>query len=328
MNCNQARGEITIRVLVADNSRIHTRLLAEALKRDPALEVIPFESDSSGLIAATMAQEADVLVISSELDQQPARGFEVLHEMRGSQLKTRAVLLLDSSKGEAVVNAFRAGARGVFGKNGPLELLRKCVWCVYQGQIWANSEELSVVIGALANFPGIRTVNAKGMSLLTARELQVVRCVAEGLTNQEIAKRLKLSRHTIKNYLFRIFDKLGVSSRIELLFVSLSQAGTEQARLEGTTKQNQARDRYSPDESDFLKKAAEAGLPAAQLALAQWYLARRGDPRDLVHAYMWYLIATESALKGHGVISKMMTPQQIDEGREKASVWLSRWRHT
>ncbi len=326
MNCTQARGEITIRVLVADNSRIHTRLLAEALKRDTALEVIPFESDSSGLIAAAISQEADVLVISSELDEQPARGFEVLHEMRESQLKTRPVLLLDSSKGEAVVNAFRAGARGVFGKNGPLELLRKCVRCVYQGQIWANSEELSVVIGALANFPGIRTVNANGMSLLTARELQVVRCIAEGLTNQEIAKRLKLSRHTIKNYLFRIFGKLGVSSRIELLFVSLSQAGTEQARLEGTPKQ--ARDRYSLDEADFLKKAAEAGLPAAQLALAQWYLGRRGHPQDLVHAYMWYLIATECALKGHGLITKMMTPQQIDEGREKASVWLSRWRHT
>ena len=65
-----------------------------------------------------------------------------------------------------------------------------------------------------------------GFDLLSKRELEVVRSLAEGLTNREIAEKLGLSQHTVKNYLFRVFDKLGVSSRVELLFMTLSQAGS------------------------------------------------------------------------------------------------------
>src|SRR5579864_5081805 len=94
-------GESKIRVLVADSSRIHTSLLADALRLDPLLEVTAFESDSTKLIAALKDQETDVLVISSSLDEQPSRGIEVLIELRALQLNTRAVLLPDSSKDEA-----------------------------------------------------------------------------------------------------------------------------------------------------------------------------------------------------------------------------------
>jgi len=218
-----------------------------------------------------------------------------------------------------VLKAFRAGARGVFGKNEPIEQLSKCVRCVHQGQIWADSQALRVAVEALASSPTVRAVNASGMKLLSERELQVVRCIAEGLTNREIAERLKLSQHTIKNYLFRIFDKVGVSSRVELLFMTLSQTGAGQALL-GSTNGSHS----SHEESALLKKAAEAGLPAAQLALAQLYLARRGNPQDLVSAYMWYLVATERAFDARGSITKMMTPQQIEEAKQKASVWLSK----
>jgi len=314
---HKAPGEGTIRVLVADSSRIHTRLLANALKLDPLLEVIPFESDSAGIITAVTAQQIDVLVISTNLDEQPSRGLEVLHELRGLQLNTRAVLLPDSSKDEAVLKAFRAGARGVFGKSEPVELLSKCVQCVHEGQIWADSQALRVAVEALASSPTVRAVNASGMKLLSERELQVVRCIAEGLTNREIAGRLKLSQHTIKNYLFRIFDKVGVSSRVELLFMTLSQTSAGQALLGTNGGRNS-------DEVALLTKAAEAGLPAAQLALAQLFLARRSEPDDVVNAYMWYLVATERAFQARGSITKLMTPQQIDEAKQRASVWLSK----
>lgn len=315
----RATGESTIRVLVADSSRIHTSLLAEALKVDPFLEVIPFEAESSGLAAAVTAQGIDVLVISSNLDEQPSRGVEVLLELRALHLPTRSVLLPDSSKDEAVLKAFRAGARGVFGKSEPIEQLSKCVRCVHEGQIWANSQALRVAVEALASSPTVRAVNANGMKLLSERELQVVRCIAEGLTNREIAERLKLSQHTIKNYLFRIFDKVGVSSRVELLFMTLSQTGAGQALL-GSAKGNH----NGQEESELLKKAAESGLPAAQLALAQLYLARGNEPQDLVNAYMWYLVATERAFQARASITKTMTAQQIEEAKQKASVWLSK----
>jgi DNA-binding NarL/FixJ family response regulator len=316
-----------IRVLVADNSRIHTHLLAEALQRDPVLEVVPFESDSSGLVAAIRTQKTDVLVINSSLDEQHGRGFEVLEELRGQRLKTRVVMLLDSSKDEVVLQAFRAGATGIYSKNQPVEFLCKCVRCVYQGQIWADNQQLGVALGALASSPTLRAVNANGMNLLTERELQVVRCLAEGLTNREIAERLNLSRHTIKNYLFRIFDKLGVSSRVELLFLTLNHGGMWQT-LPAPVKNGQSKDSDPHEESALLRKAAEAGLPAAQLALAQWYLTRRSSPQDLVHAYMWCLVATERALQAHGLLTKMMTPEQIEQAQQAAGIWLSKLKHT
>jgi two-component system, NarL family, nitrate/nitrite response regulator NarL len=321
MNNTLAPGGRAIRVLVADNSRIHARLLADALKVDPALEAVPFESDSSGLVAAAKTNSVDVLVISPTLDEQPSRGFEVLREMRSKHLRTRSVLLLDSSKDDAVLQAFRAGVRGVFGRTEPIDLLSKCVRCVHQGQIWANSKDLSIALGALANSPAVRAVNANGTSLLTERELQVVHCLSEGLTNREIAERLNLSRHTVKNYFFRIFDKLGVSSRVELLFMTLNQNGGKDAsgipKAEGDEFLNLS------SEPDKLKKAAEGGAPAAQLALASWYLNKGSDPENLVQAYTWYLVATERALETRALITKMMTPEQIDEAQQNASVWLS-----
>ncbi len=317
-------GDNTIRVLVADNSRIYTRLLADALTRDPLLEVIPFEADSCDLVATAIRHDIDVLVISSSLDEQPSLGLQLLRELRTLHPKTRAVLLPDSSKDESVLHAFRAGARGIFGRSEPMELLCKCVRCVYQGEVWASSRDLGVAVDALANSPTVRAVNADGMSLLSERELQVVQCLAEGLTNREIAKRLELSQHTIKNYFFKIFDKVGVSSRVELLFMSLSLAATEQPSGQRPTLNGLNGAQYSPYESDLLKKSAEAGMPAAQLALAQLHLTRRSNPQDMVEAYKWYLIATECAMQARGFITKMLTTEQIEEAKRKASSWLAR----
>jgi two-component system nitrate/nitrite response regulator NarL len=327
MDANQpAPGEI-IRVLVADSSRIHTRLLADALKLDPHLEVIPFEAASSVLVAALQAHRIDVLIISSTLEEQPSRGLEILLELRELRLPTRAVLIPDSSKDEAVLKAFRAGARGVFGSNEPIGQLSKCVRCVHQGQIWADSQALRVAVEALASSPTVRAVNAHGMTLLSERELQVVACIAEGLTNKEIAGRLKLSQHTIKNYLFRIFDKVGVSSRVELLFMTLSQTGAGQpllAAAKGSHHHPNPNPSDREEELAVLTKGAESGLPEAQLALAQLYLARRSTPQDLVNAYTWYLVATERAFQARGSMTKMLTAIQIEEAKQKASVWLSK----
>ena len=310
-----------IRVLIADSSRIHTHLLAEALKRDAQFEVVPFDSESRRLVSAVTGLDTDVLVISANLDEQPSRGFEVLRELRRVSPNVRAVVLMDSLNDEMVLNAFRAGARGIFGKSQPVEVLCQCVRSVHQGQIWANSREMSLAVEALASAPTVRTVNARGLSLLSKREIQVVRCLAEGLSNREIAQRLELSQHTVKNHLFRIFEKLGVSSRIELLYMTLSQAGPGPLSLEDSTN---ASDRVGfRSEFVLLQKAADAGLPAAQLALAQIYLARRTGPRDAVLAYTWYLVALERASQAKSLLTKMLTAEQIEEAHKEASAKLS-----
>ncbi len=310
-----------VRVLVADSSRIHTHLLADVLKRDPLLEVIPFDSDSGNLVAAVTALNTDVLIISANLDEQPARGLEIIRDLRPLGSRVRAVVLMDSLKDEVVLNAFRVGARGIFSKRQPVELLCKCVHCVYQGQVWASSREMALALDALASAPVLRAVNAHGLSLLSKREVQVVRCLAEGLSNRQIAERLKLSQHTVKNHLFRVFDKLGVSSRIELLFMTLTQPVPLQSSAEAST--NGAEHSAHGDEFALLQKAAEAGLPAAQLALAQMYLVRRSDPSDVVRAYSWYLVALERAAQAKGLITKMLTAKQIEEAHREALAKLS-----
>jgi DNA-binding NarL/FixJ family response regulator len=153
--------------------------------------------------------------------------LHLLGELKSTYPEIKAVVLLESPKRETIVQAFRLGARGVFSKNSPIKVLGKCITCVQQGQVWASSTELGFVLEALAAAPSVRPLATSALNQLSARELDVVACLAEGLSNREIAQQLKLSRHTVKNYMFRIFDKLGVSSRVELLFYVLSRPLTE-----------------------------------------------------------------------------------------------------
>ena len=123
---------------------------------------------------------------------------------------------------ELVVEAFSAGAKGVVCQAEPLEVLCKCIRRVHAGQIWANTRELKWVMKALGNREPVRVVSAKGLSLLTQRQEQIVNMVIEGLPNPEIAEKLDLSAHTVKNYLFRIYEKLGISNRTELILYAQS----------------------------------------------------------------------------------------------------------
>src|SRR6185369_10225713 len=136
-------GGQTIRVLVADDTRIHTQLLADALRRDLQLEVISPPARSRDLVAVVKLHRVHVVVLSSNLDEEPLRGFELLRELRASNPDILAIMLLDSSKKETVLQAFRAGARGIFSRHDSVETLSKCIRSVYEGQIWANSQQLS-----------------------------------------------------------------------------------------------------------------------------------------------------------------------------------------
>jgi DNA-binding NarL/FixJ family response regulator len=214
-----------IRVLAADATRMNSQLLAAALERDKRFEVLDPASDARGIIAAVTKEKPAVVVISAELDDDKRKGFEVARELRALHAETRVVMLLDSSERSQVVEAFRAGARGVFCRSESLMSLARCIRCVSEGQIWANSKELRYLLEALGEALPLRVIDARGAALLSRREVEVVRCVAEGLSNREIAQRLGLTEHTVKNYLFRIFDKLGVSKRVEVVLYAYSLGG-------------------------------------------------------------------------------------------------------
>ena len=310
-----------IRVLVLDSSVIHTQLLADALRRDRALEVL--SADSAKPVAKTvMEQGVDVLVIGTHVEEQSCRGFEVLREVRAARPDTRAVVLLDSSKPQVVLDAFRSGARGIFSRSESIDKLCKCIRCVHNGQIWANSREMSLALEALASAPTVNPVDANGLSLLSKREKEIVQSLAEGLTNREIAERLKLSQHTVKNYLFRIFDKLGVSSRVELLYMTLSQESSSQSVFSCFLKN--CLDGNLTDESMLAEcqQSAEQGSPIAQMILSQLYWTRRANATDVLMAYKWCLIASAQTSRTSKSFSKTMTMEQLLYAEKMAADWL------
>jgi DNA-binding NarL/FixJ family response regulator len=100
---------------------------------------------------------------------------------------------------------------------------------VADGQIWANTEQLNYILELISEVPSLRVLNSHGDNLLTPREEQVVALVAEGLGNRTIARELNLGEHTVKKYLFRIFEKLGISSRVELVLYAVNNGDPRQA---------------------------------------------------------------------------------------------------
>jgi DNA-binding NarL/FixJ family response regulator len=140
------------------------------------------------------------------------------------------VLLVSAYDRELVVSAFRSGARGIFTiTDSNLRHLCKCLLCVTAGQIWAGTEQLNYLLDLVSEVPSLRVLNAGGKRLLTPREEQVVALVAEGLGNRQIARELNLSEHTVKKYLFRIFEKLGISTRVELVLYAVNNGDPRQA---------------------------------------------------------------------------------------------------
>lgn len=147
------------------------------------------------------------------------------------------VLLVESYDRELVVSAFRSGVRGIFCiSDAHFRLLCRCIQRIADGQIWVNTEQLGFLLNLISEVPSLRVLNSRGRSMLTPREEQVVALVAEGLSNRDIAQELDLSEHTIKKYLFRIFDKLGISSRVELVLYAVNHGSPLQAEwLAGVT---------------------------------------------------------------------------------------------
>ncbi len=208
-----------VHVLVADSGPIQSQLLTRALKSRRDFQVSAVALDTTALHNYLQSNRADVVLIAGN----HLPDLSLLRWLRVSYPKIAPVLLAESDDRELVVNAFRAGAKGLFlFTHTPFPMLCKCIHCVFQGQVWINRQQMTYVLDALSEVPTLRVVNSNGRFLLTPREEQVVALVADGLTNRGVAVELGLSEHTIKKYLLRIFDKVGISSRVELVLYAMS----------------------------------------------------------------------------------------------------------
>jgi DNA-binding NarL/FixJ family response regulator len=209
------RGPTAYRVLVADRDSMSSDLLASALVRDSMHNAAAIQA--SDLLQSLGDANADVVVIGADLNSDSDSSFELANAVCRAHPEIYLVVLLNQTTPELVVNAFRAGARGVLSRQRPMSEFLDCIDHVGKGFIWAGGQELDALLGAIKNIRAPYALTPSTSLPLTTRELETVQCAARGMTNKSIASELGLSEHTVKNYLFRAFEKLGVSSRVELL---------------------------------------------------------------------------------------------------------------
>ncbi len=171
--------------------------------------VVATASTGADILALVQEHRPNVAIISDNLEDGPLAGVRILPEVRRANPETRILLAMGSSDRELVIEAFRFGADGVFCRNSPFDLLCKSVAALSQGQIWANAKELRYVMEEFTRAPKQRKVDPTVENRMTKREGDVVRLAVEGLSNREIARERPHRKHTVKNYLFRVFDKLG-----------------------------------------------------------------------------------------------------------------------
>jgi two-component system, NarL family, nitrate/nitrite response regulator NarL len=215
-----------IRVLIGDSSFMASQLLAEALRREGRFNVIGCAATWNE-VAASLSAAPQVIVLAANFEK-PGGGLEVPAKIAGRPCPAVVILLDGGSDSGLIVQAFRAGVRGVFSRAQSVAEMCKCIECVARGQIWASGEQVNYVLEGLKHSLLPHSSNGAGMNLLSVREQQVVRYLCDGLSNRDIARALGLSEHTVKNHLLRIYAKLGVDNRIGVMFSLLGrEPGTE-----------------------------------------------------------------------------------------------------
>jgi DNA-binding NarL/FixJ family response regulator len=209
-------SSLEFRIFIVDRDTMSSNLLAAALCRDRnfrASAVQPID-----LLGHLEVEHADMVIIDAEVNQNSPHDCELTQAVKRAHPRALIVMLLNYSTRDSVLKAFRSGAQGIFSRQHPITKLLECVEHVRRGYIWAAEQETTILLEAIRSIPSLHLVQTSEPSQLTYREEQVVQAAARGKTNKVIAGELGLSEHTVKNYLFRAFEKLGVSNRVELLF--------------------------------------------------------------------------------------------------------------
>ncbi len=319
MRCEVSQGRPGIRVLIADSTHMGSHLLAEALQRERRFKIIGCAATREELLAALPASP-EVIILALDFEK-PRGGLEISSEIAGQACPAVLIFLDNGGDPGLVVQAFRAGARGVFSRAQSLSEMCKCIECLARGQIWATGEQINYVLQGLKRSVVPPVLNGAGMSLLSPREQEVVLYLCDGLTNRDIARVLGLSEHTVKNHLLRIYAKLGVDKRVEVIFSLLSHPLPAQP--------------LDPD------SAPPSGTDAEQF---QWYLQRShrsaaaeymlgkmcsdgcGTTPDPLAAYTWLLRsergATELISKCRAIrelLDNNLTPQQRKRAETRAA---------
>ena len=219
----------SISVLLADSKPMESQLLAGAL-RHHGFQVSPCELELEPVLELADHRVMDVAILSCAALPNGESDMAVLRTLHLSYPQIPKVVLMDAEDRELAVQSFRLGARGLFClADSSFQRLCECIHKVHCGEIWATTQQLNYLLDSVCQVPSLRVLSANGEKLLTSREEQVVALVADGLSNRNVATELGISEHTVKKYLFRIFEKLGISNRVELVLYAVHHGSMQQS---------------------------------------------------------------------------------------------------
>jgi two-component system nitrate/nitrite response regulator NarL len=214
-----------VRILLADDHPIFRDGLRRLLEAEPDLKVVGEACDGAEAVKMARQLKPDIMLL--DLAMPRTHGLEALREMSTGPASNavRVILLTAAAEKKQIVEALQLGARGVVLKDSATQLLLKSIHTVMSGEYWVGRESVSNLVQYLRNLVQSSGEEAKQKKFgLTPRELEIVSAVVAGYSNKEIAEYFKISEDTVKHHLSNIFDKLGVSTRLELALFAVNQA--------------------------------------------------------------------------------------------------------
>ncbi len=217
----------TVRILIADDHPVFRHGLKRLLEAEPGLRVVGEAGDGGEAVKLAHQLKPDILLLDVAMPRVP--GLEALRELASSPCPVRTILLTAAIETAQIVEALQLGARGVVLKHAATQLLLKSIRTVMAGQYWVGRETVSDLIASLRSLmPPAGGKRARKTFDLTPRELEIVSAIVAGYTNKDMAQKFSLSEQTIKHHLTNIFDKLGVSNRLELALFAVNHRLVEE----------------------------------------------------------------------------------------------------
>ena len=218
----------SVRILTVDDHPVFRYGLRRLLESEPGFVVVG--EASNGVQAVRLARELSPHIMTLDLALPERPGLEVLRELAALTSPPRTIILTAAIEKSQIAQALQLGARGIVLKEAATELIIESIRTVLKGQHWVGRETVSDLVRLLQgllprNDSGSRPFNFG----LSHREIEVVAAITAGYSNKEIAHKLGLSEHTVKHHITSIFDKLGLSNRMEIALFAISHQLVDEA---------------------------------------------------------------------------------------------------